>query len=672
MTDDPPVHPPTAGPRRTSALRAVLAARASRWTDLAQLLPQAGRPLVAAAALLNVLLGLLPLAFIVLVGYVLYLVPQVAASPGADGGSGQAGWSDLLTALGLAVGVFVVQQVLAPFQAGVTEVIARRVDEHCIDRLMTAALHDAPLDALQQPEALDLLAEARAAFARQARPPGDAAAALLSLLARYVQLVGAVVLVGIVVSPLAGIVIGATALAIRFGVRGTLGKFADMWDSLAGSRRKVFYLRDLATGSRAAKEIRLLGLLPWVRARLRSDTMAAYEPAWAGSRKLQFWPMIGLSGVGLVGGAVVLVLVADAAASGRLNLFELGVALQAVLIPMRFGVYFPEADVQTQFGLHSYHALRTFERQIASARPVRSAAPVPVRRPEQGIRFEGVRFRYSDDTPWVLDGLDLELGAGQSTAIVGLNGAGKTTLVKLLARLYEPTEGRILVDGVDLRELDTQDWQRQLALIFQDYVRYELSAAENIGLGAPALLDDREAIEAAARKAGALDVLSGLPQGLDTTLSRRYPGGRDLSGGQWQRVALARALLAIRGGSSVLVLDEPTAQLDVRAEAEFFDRFLATTENITSVVISHRFSTVRHADRIAVIEHGRVIECGDHVELVALGGRYADLFELQAQRFRDTAAVGAVPGPHAAPQGEPDPAADAAEPVPAAQKENAS
>ena len=246
---------------------------------------------------------------------------------------------------------------------------------------------------------------------------------------------------------------------------------------------------------------------------------------------------------------------------------------------------------------------------------------------------------------------------------MGLNGAGKTTLVKLLAGLYRPTEGRILVDGVDLSELDTQDWQRQLALIFQDYVRYELTAAENIGLGAPALLDDREAITAAARKAGALDALSGLPQGLDTTLSRRYPGGRDLSGGQWQRVALARALLAIQGGSSVLVLDEPTAQLDVRAEAEFFDKFLATTDNITSVVISHRFSTVRHADRIAVIEHGRVIECGDHVELVALGGRYADLFELQAQRFRDTAPVGSTGGTPA----------EADDPTrPAAEKETAS
>ncbi|MHA7134353.1 ABC transporter ATP-binding protein [Oerskovia turbata] len=641
MTDDPPARPEeTADLPRGAALRAVLAARASRWVDLARLLPQAGRPLVAAAAALNVLLGLLPLAFIVLVGYVLYLVPQVAASPGGAGAGASPDWSDLLTTLGLAVGVFVVQQVLAPFQAGITEVVARRVDEHCIDRLMTAALHDAPLDALDRPEALDLLADARAAFARQARPPGDAAAALLPLLSRYVQLVGAAVLVAVVVSPVAGAVIGVTALAIRFGVRGTLGKFAAMWDSLSGRRRKMAYLRDLATGTRAAKEIRLLGLLPWVRARLRKDTMATLEPAWAGSRKLQFWPFVGLACVGLVGGAVVLALVADAAATGRLDLFQLGVALQAVLIPMRFGVYFPEADVQTQFGLHSFHALRAFERQVSSARPERPAAPAAVRRPEAGIRFEGVRFRYSDDTPWVLDGLDLELGAGRSTAIVGLNGAGKTTLIKLLARLYEPTEGRILVDGVDLRDLDTQAWQRQLALIFQDYVRYELTAAENIGLGAPALLDDREAIEAAARKAGALDVLAGLPQGLDTTLSRRYPGGRDLSGGQWQRVALARALLAIQGGSSVLVLDEPTAQLDVRAEAEFFDRFLATTENTTSVVISHRFSTVRHADRIAVIEHGRVIECGDHVELVELGGRYADLFELQAQRFRDAEPVG--------------------------------
>lgn len=607
-----------------------------------RLLPSAGLGIVSAGLAMGVLLALAPLAVIVLMGRVLYLLPDAAEA---------ATWEELLTVLSIAFALLIAQQLTAPFQEGIVEVIGRRVDQHCIDRLMGAALADAPLSVLEEPEALDILADARAAYSRLARTPGEATAALIPLTSRYIQLIGAVVLVAVVVSPVAALVIGVTALIVRFAIRGTLGRFAVLWSSLSGERRKVAYLREVATGAKAAKEIRLLGLLPWLRGRLRADTMANFEPQWRGSRKLQFWPFIGFSMVGLAGGIVVLVIVAVTGAAGNLDLFQLGVALQAVLIPMRFGVYFPECDVQTQYGLHSVEALERFEQLVAeqatapaAARAGRAESPAVARAVGQetaslrgAVRFEGVSFRYSDDGPWVLEDLDLELAPGASTAIVGLNGAGKTTLVKLLARLYDPTRGRITVGGVDLREVDASRWQRQLALIFQDYVRYELTAGENIGFGAPHLMDDRAAIRAAAERAGADVVLDELPDGLDTPLSSRYPGGRDLSGGQWQRIALARALLAVQGGASVLVLDEPTAQLDVRAEAEFFDRFLATMDGLTSVVISHRFSTVRRADQIVVIEHGRVIERGTHDELVEVGGRYAELFELQSQRFRTPA-----------------------------------
>jgi len=223
-----------------------------------------------------------------------------------------------------------------------------------------------------------------------------------------------------------------------------------------------------------------------------------------------------------------------------------------------------------------------------------------------------------------LDGFDLTVPAGSSLAIVGQNGAGKTTLAKLLCRLYDPQAGAIEADGVELRDLDVDSWRSRIAAVFQDFVRFELPVRDNVAPGgAP---DD--VVRAALADAGA----SGLAD-LDTPLARAYEGGTDLSGGQWQRVALARALCAVRMGAGLVLLDEPTAQLDVRGEAEIFDRILTATRKVTTILISHRFSTVRHADRICVLEHGRVIELGTHAELMALGGRYRTMFELQAKRF---------------------------------------
>ena len=237
--------------------------------------------------------------------------------------------------------------------------------------------------------------------------------------------------------------------------------------------------------------------------------------------------------------------------------------------------------------------------------------------PSQSIRFRDVTFAYPGGAP-VLEHLDLTVPAGTSLAIVGQNGAGKTTLAKLICRLYDPGAGAIEIDGTDLRELDIDAWRQRLAAVFQDFVRFELPLRDNV---APAGAPDED-IRAALDAAGAADLAA-----LDTILARGYDGGTDLSGGQWQRVALARALCRVRLGAGVVLLDEPTAQLDVRGEAEIFDRILAATRQCTTILISHRFSTVRHADRICVLEHGRV------VELVAKGGRYRTMFDLQAQRF---------------------------------------
>jgi ATP-binding cassette subfamily B protein len=219
--------------------------------------------------------------------------------------------------------------------------------------------------------------------------------------------------------------------------------------------------------------------------------------------------------------------------------------------------------------------------------------------------------------------------------VVGENGAGKTTLVKLLARLYEPTGGRITVDGTDVRDLEPGAWQRRIAAIFQDFRKYHLAARDNVEFGAPHLAGDNDALERSAARAGVLDLIQSLESGWDTPLERQLTGGTDLSGGQWQRIALARALYAVEGGAGVLVLDEPTAALDVRTEAELYERFLELTAGLTTIVISHRFSTVRRADCIVVLEHGRVVERGTHDELVATGGRYASMFELQASRYSD-------------------------------------
>jgi ABC-type multidrug transport system fused ATPase/permease subunit len=227
----------------------------------------------------------------------------------------------------------------------------------------------------------------------------------------------------------------------------------------------------------------------------------------------------------------------------------------------------------------------------------------------------------------VLDGFDLAVPAGSSLAIVGQNGAGKTTLAKLLCRLYDPTAGVIEIDGVDLRELDVDGWRKQVGAVFQDFIRLELPLRDNV---APAGAPD-EVIRAALADAGAEGLAT-----LDTPLARGYPGGTDLSGGQWQRVALARALCAVRMGARLVLLDEPTAQLDVRGEAAIFERVLAATRPVTTILISHRFSTVRHADRICVLEHGQVVELGTHDELMARRGRYRTMFDLQARRFEAT------------------------------------
>ncbi|HMQ86230.1 MAG TPA: ABC transporter ATP-binding protein [Flavilitoribacter sp.] len=247
-----------------------------------------------------------------------------------------------------------------------------------------------------------------------------------------------------------------------------------------------------------------------------------------------------------------------------------------------------------------------------------------------GFRFENVGFKYPNSPKWALHNLNFELAPGEKLALVGENGAGKTTLVKLLARLYEPTEGRILLDGVDLRDYDLESLRQNIGVIYQDYMRFQFKAGENIAVGRIEQIDEQRLIVDAAVKSLADTVIDGLPEKYDQMLGSRFSGARELSGGQWQKIALARAYMR---EARLLILDEPTSALDARAEHEVFQRFSELIEDKSAVLISHRFSTVRMADRILVLENGELLEIGSHEELVVLGGKYAELFALQAKGY---------------------------------------
>ena len=334
----------------------------------------------------------------------------------------------------------------------------------------------------------------------------------------------------------------------------------------------------------------------------------------------------------LVAGANVAVFWAlgDAAADGRLSLdqvvtyAQVAVGVSAVAFG---GLNWALDDAAAPVAAVARLRPTMAEAGALAAGPPAAAGPGPSPDglPGREVVFRDVTFGYPTSARPVLDHLDLTIPAGTSLAIVGQNGAGKTTLAKLLCRLYDPQSGAVEVDGTDLRSFAVEAWRRRVTAVFQDFLRLELPLRDNVAPGGG--VDDAAVGEALAQ-AGAAQLA-----GLDTTLARGYEGGTDLSGGQWQRVALARVLCAVDQGAGVVLLDEPTAQLDVRGEAEVFDRILSATRGRTTILVSHRFSTVRHADRICVLEGGRVVELGTHDELMAAGGRYRTMFDLQAQRF---------------------------------------
>lgn len=390
------------------------------------------------------------------------------------------------------------------------------------------------------------------------------------------------------------------------------------------AQRHAEYSYRLAVDPPAAKELRLFGLGEWIVDRFREQRRILGDLQLEATR-LRERSTVACLVLLVVANGLVFWSMAERAADGGLSLGTALIAAQAAVGVS--GIAFGGLG----WALDGMAApVAAIERLSASmgeagrlpAGRARPPAPAPRRGPE--IRFRGVSFDYPGG-PLVLDGLDLTIPAGTSVAIVGQNGAGKTTLAKLLCRFYDPTAGAIEIDGTDLRQLDLDQWRRHVTAVFQDFVRYHLPLRDNLAPGGG--VDDAELLAALDEAGGA-----GLAP-LETVLAPGYPNGRDLSGGQWQRVALARALAAVRRGAGVVLLDEPTAQLDVRGEAEIFRRVLDATHGCTTVLVSHRFSTVRQADLICVLEHGAVVQLGSHDELMAAGGRYREMFELQASRF---------------------------------------
>jgi ABC-type multidrug transport system fused ATPase/permease subunit len=572
-------------------------------------LPRADRTLAFAWWAVLILRGLLPAGFAVAMGALLGAVQR------GDSLSGP------LAVIGA---VFVLLQVLAPVHQAIGANLGSRVAAWLYDRLTEACVSPAGMGHLEDPKLGGDLTLAREFDLGMTGPPMHINMDFIA--GGLVELIGGLASAAVLFAYAwwAPVVLAGAWLATHWLLRESAVWRDRNTDEVREAQRHAEYAYRLAVDPPAAKELRLFGLVGWVMERFVGRRILLHELQYRATRLRERPVLWSLLLVTLANVAVFWSL-AGAAADGRLDLGRVVVFAQVAVGTSM--IAFGGLSWALDGAAAPVAAVLRLEPAMAAggalSAPTRSPLPADGL-PAREIRFRDVRFAYPGSERMVLEAFDLTIPAGSSLAIVGQNGAGKTTLAKLLCRLYEPRGGAIEVDGVDLRDLAVDGWRSRVAAVFQDFIRFELSLRDNV---APAGAPD-DAILAALAEAGAAGLAS-----LDTPLSRGHAGGTELSGGQWQRIALARALCAVRLGAGLVLLDEPTAQLDVRGEAEIFDRILKATRRATTILISHRFSTVRHADRICVLEGGRVIELGSHDELMARGGRYRTMFELQARRF---------------------------------------
>jgi len=595
--------------------------------QLAVALRRADRPMAAAWWILLGARGLLPAAFSIVTG-VLVAAVQHRASLAAP-----------LIVVGV---VFTLMQVLGPLHTSLSANLGDRTAAWLYDELTGACVAVPGIGHLEDPELAKDLQVARDFDRGMTAPPLSTsldfiAGGLMNMVAGLAQ---ACVLFGF--AWWAPPVLAGAWLATHWLLRESAVWKDRNTDEVRQAQRDADYAFRLAVDPPAAKEVRIFGLPDWVLERFLTSRRHLHRLQYEATRMRERSVLASLAIV-LGANGLVLWTLGSAALDHRLALGALVAYASAVAGASM--IAFGGLNWALDGAAAPVAAVARLKAAMSQAGTVTERGHQPADGlPRQGIAFRDVTFAYpaAPDRP-VLRNFSLEIPAGSSLAIVGQNGAGKTTLAKLLCRLYDPQSGGIEADGTDLRDLDLESWRRRVTAVFQDFTRLELTLRENVApretAGAdagqpPPGLDD--AITAALTDAGAHGLGSSSPgaaSGLDTPLAKGYAGGTDLSGGQWQRVALARALASVRLGAGLVLLDEPTAQLDVRGEMEIFERILAATRQCTTILISHRFSTVRHADRIAVVEDGNVAELGSHDELMGLRGRYWRMFSLQAQRF---------------------------------------